>query len=86
MGRDYWKPHPKSFEIMKEHFHVDYSEMMYIGDNPRKDFYISSIYPILTVRIIRKDGQYLNAKYLNGCREKVIVNNLLEIREVLSNE
>ena len=56
LGREYWKPHPKAFELMKEKFEVNFDDMIYVGDNPEKDFYISSIYPIKTVRIFRVNG------------------------------
>lgn len=32
------KPNPVAFELMQAHFNVPYSEMVYIGDNPKKDF------------------------------------------------
>ena len=56
LGREYWKPHPKAYEMMKETFGIEYDEMMYIGDNPEKDFYIGHIYPVKTVRIIRENS------------------------------
>ncbi|WP_318753436.1 HAD-IA family hydrolase [Globicatella sp. PHS-GS-PNBC-21-1553] len=46
LGRAYWKPHPKSFEIMKAHFGVNYNEMVYVGDNPQKDFFIKKSIPL----------------------------------------
>lgn len=75
LGREYWKPHPKSFEIMKEIFAIDFDEMIYIGDNPKKDFYISSVYPIKTIRILR-DGVHNNNKYLENIKEDIAINNL----------
>lgn len=84
LGREYWKPNPKAFELMKEYFNVNYDEMMYVGDNPEKDFYISSIYPIQTVRIIRKQCVYLSKKYYKNVREHFKVSVLIEIIAVLS--
>lgn len=75
LGREYWKPHPKSFELMKEKFEVNFNEMVYVGDNPEKDFYISRTYPIKTVRILR-DGVHSNKSYLNNIKENATVNNL----------
>ncbi|HFK1452408.1 TPA: HAD family hydrolase [Bacillus pacificus] len=68
LGREYWKPHHKPFEVMREKLNVEFSEMVYIGDNPQKDFYISCIYPIQTVRIHR-NGVYKNSNYLNNIKE-----------------
>lgn len=69
LGREYWKPHPKAFEMMKEKLNVEFHEMIYVGDNPEKDFYISSIYPMATTRIYR-DGVHSNKIYLNNIKEQ----------------
>lgn len=79
LGQKYWKPHPKAFEIMKEYFNVEYQEMLYIGDNPQKDFYIKSIHPIKTVRIIRKSHLYKDELYYKGIIEDQRIFNLNEL-------
>lgn len=78
LGEEYRKPHPKAFELMLESLGITFDEMMYIGDNPEKDFFISSIYPIITARINRY-GIYQHKSYLNGIKETYSINNLLEI-------
>ena len=82
LGRDYWKPHPKEFDIIKERFGVCFDEMIYVGDNPGKDFYISTIYPIKTVRIFR-DGVHKDNFYLDGIREDFIIDKLTKILEII---
>lgn len=84
LGREYWKPHQKSFEIIREKLQVDYEEMVYIGDNPEKDFYISNIYPIKTIRINRQ-GVYRNREYMNGIREHYAINDLDSFLMLLDN-
>lgn len=37
-GIAFRKPSPISFEIMQAYFGVPYSQMVYVGDNPNKDF------------------------------------------------
>lgn len=78
LGREYWKPHPKSFEIMKEKLGVEFNEMIYIGDNPGKDFYISVTYPIKTVRINR-NGIYKEMDYKNNIMEDYTIENLIQL-------
>ncbi|MDP4551661.1 HAD-IA family hydrolase [Alkalihalobacillus macyae] len=85
LGREFWKPHPKAFEIMKEKFKVEFNEMVYVGDNPGKDFYIGSIYPINTVRIDR-GGVYKNSIYLKNIHENRSVHGLNEILLFLKEE
>lgn len=82
LGREYWKPHPKAFEIIKERFEVSFDEMVYVGDNPEKDFYISTIYPIKTIRILR-DGVHKNNCYLDGIREDFSLDKLINLIEII---
>ena len=82
LGRDYWKPHPKSFELIKEKFEVDFDEIIYVGDNPEKDFYIRTIYPIKTVRILR-NGVHKDKTYLDDVKEEITVNSLKDIQNLL---
>ena len=83
LGREYWKPHPRAFEVMRERLNVRFEEMIYVGDNPRKDFFIGSIYPIRTVRVCR-DGVYEGVEYLDGVKETYTVNSLAEIPALLN--
>lgn len=83
LGREYWKPHPFSFELIRDWLQVDFNEMMYVGDNPEKDFYIGTIYPIVTVRIDR-NGIYSNTPYLHDVKEKVQIRTLLELPNMAS--
>lgn len=77
LGRNYWKPHPKAYELMSLKLNVAFDEMIYVGDNPEKDFHISYIYPITTVRINRK-GVHHNKRYLNNILEHKSYTNLLD--------
>lgn len=86
LGREYWKPHPKAFEIMKQYFNVNYDEMIYIGDNPKKDFFISSIYPMKTIRIYRNKSVYLKSQYLNNIHESYAIDSLDKILFITKEE
>ena len=82
LGKKYWKPHPKAFEIMKEKLKVEFDEMIYVGDNPQKDFYISQIHRIKTIRIYR-EGVYKTKNYLEGIKEDHSIHSLLEIDKII---
>lgn len=81
-GETFRKPHPKSFELMREKLGVEFDEMMYIGDNPKKDFYIGSIYPIITIRIMNNGLHSANA-YYEDVKENVTISNIIEISRCL---
>lgn len=83
LGRDYWKPHPRAYEMMHKILKVSFEEMIYIGDNPEKDFYIGSIYPIKTVMICRNNEAgsdiYKGRLYLENVKENYTIHSLVEL-------
>ena len=83
LGREYWKPHPKAFELMKEKFKVNFDEMVYIGDNPEKDFHIKTIYPIKVIRILRQDVIHSSKLYYQSIEEDFRIKSLEDIRSYL---
>lgn len=63
-GVGYRKPNPIAFEMMRDFFGVDYTQMLYVGDNPRKDFAVRAIYPIVTLHVKNeKAGFYRDQEY-----------------------
>lgn len=79
LGREYWKPHPRGFEMIKEHFCCGWDEMVYIGDNPQKDFHIRSQFPIHTIEIKRDDQVYLDRPYLDNVHPEYAIHSLEEL-------
>lgn len=63
LGREFWKPHKKSFVMMKEYFNVEYNEMAYVGDNIKKDFKAGNELGMQTIMINRENSVY------NSCVE-----------------
>ncbi|MDR2382224.1 MAG: HAD family hydrolase [Bifidobacteriaceae bacterium] len=37
-GKEYWKPHARAFALMERRFALAPSKLVYVGDNPAKDF------------------------------------------------
>ncbi len=81
LGKEYCKPDGRSFIMMKEFFKTDWTDMIYVGDNPRKDFYIGNDFPILTIRLKKEGTVYENSDYLEGIREKLTIGELSELPE-----
>ena len=82
-GKEFRKPDPKAFEEMAQRLHVDASEMIYVGDNPAKDFHISVDLPVRTARIVRENGIYTDREYLDGIRETWSINTLTDIISII---
>jgi len=83
LGNEYWKPHPKAFELISKKLNVAFEEMIYVGDNPEKDFYIGKLYPIITVRINR-NGIYRSKDYIENIKEKYSIDSLYELTDIIS--
>jgi len=82
-GKDFWKPSPDPYRLMKEELSVEFDEMIYIGDNPEKDFHIQTVYPIYTVRIDRPDNIYRKSEYLSNIKEHKRINHLFELYDYI---
>ena len=83
LGREYWKPHKKSYELMKLKLNLDYEEMIYVGDNISKDFVTANKLGMHTVMINREDGVYSNLKFENEYKAKIEVMDLKDISRVI---
>ncbi|MCR4591321.1 MAG: HAD-IA family hydrolase [Lachnospiraceae bacterium] len=83
IGRDAWKPSPAGFEIIEERFGLASDELLYVGDNPEKDFYLSVTAGIKTARIIRGNGVYADRDYHLGVKEDFRIGSLNELSSIL---
>ncbi len=77
-GKEFRKPNPKAFELMIAALRIAPGEMMYIGDNPQKDFAVKKYLPIKTGRYISRKGLY-DAEYLDGILPDVTISCFDEI-------
>ena len=57
-GREYWKPHPRGFLEIQEHFALGPSCFIYVADNPLKDFIAPRALGWKSIRIKRAGGIY----------------------------
>ena len=55
-GKEFWKPHPRGFERVQEVWNLHGSALVYVGDNPAKDFVAPKRMGWRTVRL-RLPGQ-----------------------------
>lgn len=77
------KPNPIGFEKMLKMLDVKPQEMVYIGDNPNKDFAIKKYLPIITARVDVPNGIYRNSEYQYGIKPDIIVK---QIGDILQDE
>ncbi|OOM77941.1 phosphoglycolate phosphatase [Clostridium puniceum] len=83
LGKEFWKPHGKSYLDMMKYFGVSKDECVYIGDNPNKDFIGARELGMKTVRIIREQGDHITIFLEKEYEADFNILNLLELKEVL---
>jgi len=59
-GRKAWKPSTKPFTAVLERLQVDASQAIYIGDNPKKDFFGANEVGMQTIWFKHPQGEYCN--------------------------
>ncbi|SKB86362.1 putative hydrolase of the HAD superfamily [Lachnospiraceae bacterium] len=79
IGKDAWKPSPEGFQKAADILRVPLNSLMYVGDNPEKDFYINHTCGIPTARITREDGVYRDREYREGIRETYTLTKLTDL-------
>ena len=83
LGLGYSKPHPKGFQVIMDHFNVNENEVVFVADNPSKDFLIKKDIKLTTVQLILKNGIYKSLDYEDGLIPDHIVQTYGELRDVL---
>lgn len=82
-GKEYWKPHIRTYKEIMEYFNVKGENAIYVGDNPKKDFIGAKTMKINTVRICRDTGDYSNITVEQALEAEKIIHSLREIKNYL---
>lgn len=84
LGREYWKPHPRAFREAASRLGRNTEEMIYIGDNPLKDFCTARSLGMSTIRVRRPETIYGAIEPAQGYEADLEVSTLAEaVGEVL---
>lgn len=84
LGREFWKPHQKPYEIIKQNLNVEYENMVYVGDNISKDFITPNKLGMNTILINREEGIYSGVQMGDEYLAKLKVKSLLDLEEILN--
>jgi putative hydrolase of the HAD superfamily len=82
-GREYWKPHAKSYEEILQSFGCRGGDCVYIADNPRKDFITARKLGWKTIRVRRDEGEHCRVSLERELEADVEISDLFRIREFL---
>ena len=58
LGRQFWKPSPRGFEILLERLEARAQQTVYVADNETKDFIAPNRLGLLTIQLLRPSGLY----------------------------
>ena len=81
-GKEFWKPHPKAFEEASKVLKVSPENLIYIGDNPSKDFHAPAQLGWQSVRL-RLSGQLRFDHDYGEYRPTEEVTSVAELRKFL---
>ena len=83
LGREFWKPHKKPYEIIKDKLGLEYENMVYVGDNILKDFITANKLGMNTICINRGEGIYSGIQIDDEYLAKLEVESLLELETLI---
>jgi putative hydrolase of the HAD superfamily len=83
LGRAFWKPAARAFELMAEHFGCDPAACVYVADNVVKDFIAPNRLGWRTVQCKRPDRVHGDTKPPAGGRPKKIITKIEDLKELL---
>jgi putative hydrolase of the HAD superfamily len=78
-GRAFWKPHHQAFEAVEKQFDVPASNLVYIADNPRKDFVAPRARGWLTIQVARPQRIHQSEAAEAGYRSHATITSLDEL-------
>ncbi|MEZ5924592.1 MAG: HAD family hydrolase [Hyphomicrobiaceae bacterium] len=83
-NREFWKPHPKPFETVASRLPQDGRRLVYVGDNPSKDFVSPNAMGWLTVQIVRPGGIHDGAVTAEGGAPAHMIESLRDLPAILT--
>lgn len=81
-GQDFWKPHVRAFEHVAETFALPHDRLVYVGDNPLKDFHAPTALGWRSVRL-RMAGQVREKLEHDAMPPTWEVGSIAELRDAL---
>ncbi len=85
-GRAFAKPHPAAFERIEQVFGASGQDLVYVGDNPAKDFVAPNARGWITVQIVRTGRIHGTAAVAEGGAARHVVATLTDLPVVLGPE
>jgi len=85
LGRKYWKPHPKGFELILEKLNAKPEKTACIADNAKKDFIAPNEMSIMTIQLIRDNKVHLAQPQSPQAAPKHTIYSITDLPKLLEN-
>lgn len=84
-GREFSKPHPKSYEMIEQALSAEGARCVYVGDNPSKDFVVPNARGWTSIMVKRPEVKRIHegAKAAPGGAPQHTIRSLAELPELL---
>ncbi len=82
-GEEFRKPNSQAFELMCKNFAINANEMLYVGDNPKKDFAVKKVLPLKTAELFTSEKIYGTGDYLDNIKPDFCIANLSEVINIV---
>ena len=79
LGRDFWKPHEKPYQMTQNVLEAELTECVYVADNPKKDFVTPKRLGWLTVHVLAKGAEYSLCEVDNDYKADIQIESLSEL-------
>jgi len=83
LGRKFWKPSPTGFEKIIEILNSKPENMVYIGDNEKKDFIAPNKLGFFTVQLIRPARIHTSISTESGAKAQHVINKISQLPAIL---
>ena len=83
LGREFWKPSPAGFEKIIEILDAKPENMVYIGDNEKKDFIAPNKLGFSTVQLIRQARLHTSVSAEYGAKAQHIIHKISQLPALL---
>ncbi len=81
-GLECWKPSIYPFKMVEERLKVEGEQIVYVGDNPSKDFIGARKIGWQTVRVIREKGEHCTLRLDKTYEADYEVGNILDLADI----
>ena len=79
LGREFWKPCPRGFEMILEALKEKAEKCVYVADNEKKDFIAPNKLGIYTIQLIRETRLHTKPAPNSDGKAKIVIKSIREV-------